>query len=114
MKSRRYNTAENENHSLALRCVFSVSVFYVYYSFCVEGDAGNEKRYSVAQVPTSKLPDGWLGRIDIDLSQTRLPTFTVALAYMLFNDSGLILARYISCLTGINSGGCISILSAAL
>lgn len=45
-------------------------------------------------------PDGWLAGSDIDPSQTRLPAFTVAVAYTLFNQSGLILARQISCVVG--------------
>jgi hypothetical protein len=47
-----------------------------------------------------KQPDGWLVGSDIDPSQTRLPAFTVALVYTLFNQSGLILARYVSCIIG--------------
>jgi 4-amino-4-deoxy-L-arabinose transferase-like glycosyltransferase len=47
-----------------------------------------------------KQPDGWLAGSNIDPSQTRLPTFTVALVYTLFNNSSLILARYTSCVTG--------------
>jgi 4-amino-4-deoxy-L-arabinose transferase-like glycosyltransferase len=47
-----------------------------------------------------KQPDGWLVGSDIDPSQTRLPVFTVALLYTLFNNSGLILARYTSCIIG--------------
>jgi hypothetical protein len=47
-----------------------------------------------------KQPDGWLAGSNIDPSQTRLPAFTVALVYKLLNNSSLILARYISCVTG--------------
>ena len=47
-----------------------------------------------------KSPDGWRVGSDIDPSQTRLPAFTVALVYALLNKSGLILARYISCMVG--------------
>jgi 4-amino-4-deoxy-L-arabinose transferase-like glycosyltransferase len=47
-----------------------------------------------------KQPDGWLAGSLIDPSQTRLPAFTVALGYKLIHNTGLILARYISCLVG--------------
>ena len=43
---------------------------------------------------------GWLTGSDIDPTQTRLPAFTVALVYKLLNQSGLLLARYISCIIG--------------
>lgn len=45
-------------------------------------------------------PDGWLAGSSIDPSQTRLPAFTVAMVYMLLNNSSLILARYVSCMMG--------------
>ncbi len=47
-----------------------------------------------------KGTDGWLAGSNIDPSQTRLPAFTVALVYIIFAQSGLILARLISCLVG--------------
>ena len=47
-----------------------------------------------------KQPEGWLAGSNIDPSQTRLPAFTVALAYALLNNSGLLLARFASCVTG--------------
>jgi 4-amino-4-deoxy-L-arabinose transferase-like glycosyltransferase len=45
-------------------------------------------------------PDGWLAGSDIDPSQTRLPMFTVAIGYWLFNNTGLLLGRYFSCIVG--------------
>jgi 4-amino-4-deoxy-L-arabinose transferase-like glycosyltransferase len=45
-------------------------------------------------------PDGLLAGSQLDLSQTRLPMFTVALVYLLWGTADLITARLISCLIG--------------
>jgi len=45
-------------------------------------------------------PEGWFEGSTYDPSQTRLPMFTVAVVYMLFHNSGLILARCLSCIVG--------------
>lgn len=82
---------------LAILVVYSALLLPTLARQGISWDEQTDQNITLAYL---QRPDGWLAGSNIDLSQTRLPMFTVGLAYTLFGTTNLVVARAMSALAG--------------